>query len=268
MKRLLSLIAGCSLLLFGCGENEALYYEGEPDGTSGIYFAYYNGTTMGSSITYHYKDTTNDYSLTSVAGSSAVIRIPVRVFGNISEQDRPFKVKVIGGTVEEGEYFTLPDEFIMPAGAALAYVPVTIFKKDELQDGVVRYITIGLEENEHFKPYIDKRVVGNDTIDVQSITVRYSMVLEQPWNWGASGSSNFNNWGAYSHAKLSFMLSVMGWTYSEFTSKNFVYVGPTICILTQAELQKRADAGDPVRELDGSLMQLGTKFLVDYSAYE
>ncbi|MDE5613007.1 MAG: DUF4843 domain-containing protein [Odoribacter sp.] len=266
MKRLLSLIASCSLLLFGCRENEALYYEGEPDGTSGIYFAYYSGMTMGSSITYHYKDTTADNSLTNVAGSSAVVGVPVRVFGNISEQDRPFKVKVIGGTVKEGEDFTLPEEFVIPGGAASASVPVTIFKKDELQDGVVRYITIGLEENEYFKPYIDKRLVGNDTINVQTITIRYSMVFEEPWNWG--GTSNLNNWGAYSHAKLNFMLSVMGWTYREFTSKNFVYVGPTICILTQAELQKRADAGDPVRELDGSLMQLGPKFLVDYSAYE
>ena len=264
MKRLLSLIAGCSLLLFGCGENEALYYEGEPDGTSGIYFAYYNGMTMGSSITYHYKDTTADYSLTSVAGSSAVIRIPVRVFGNISEQDRPFKVKVIGGTVEEGEDFTLPDEFIIPGGTASASVPVTIFKKDELQDGVVRYITIGLEENEHFKAYIDKRVVGNDTIGTQAITIQYSMVLEQPWSW----DSYKNNWGTYSHTKLNFMLSVMEWTYSEFTSKNLYYVSPSICMLTQFELQKRADAGNPVRELDGSLMQLGPNYLVDYSAYE
>jgi hypothetical protein len=34
------------------------------------------------------------------------------------------------------------------------------------------------------------------------------------------------------------------------------------------ELQKRADEGNPVRELDGSLMQLGPNYLVDYSAYE
>lgn len=265
MKRLLSIIAGCSLLLFGCSENEAIYYEGEPDGTSGIYFAYYSSTTMsGSSVTYNYRDTTSDYSLTNVAGSSREIRIPVRVFGNISEEDRPFKVKIIGGTVQEGEYFTLPEEFIIPGGESVAYVPVTILKKDELQDGVVRYITLGLEENEYFKPYIKERIVGSDTIDTQTITIRYSMVLQEPFSW----SFYSNNWGTYSHAKLNLMLSIMGWTYSEFTSKNLYYVSPSICMLTQVELQKRADEGNPVRELDGSLMQLAGSYLVDYSAYE
>lgn len=265
MKRLLSLIAGCSLLLFGCGENEALYYEGEPDGTSGIYFAYYNGTTMGSSITYHYKDTTNDFSLANVTGTSLQVNIPVRVFGNISEQDRPFRVKVIGGTVVEGEDFTLPNEFIIPGGAASASIPVTIFKKDELQDGVVRYITIGLEENEHFKPYIDKRVVGSDTIGVQAITIRYSMVFQEPWTWSFYCLDKL---GTYSHSKLNFLLSMMGWTYSEFSGKNLYTISPTLAMFAQIELQKRADAGDPVRELDGSLMQLAGSYLVDYSAYE
>lgn len=72
----------------------------------------------------------------------------------------------------------------------------------------------------------------------------------------------------YSHTKLNFILSVMGWTYSQFSQKNFYYVSPSVCVLTRMELQKRADEGNPVRELDGSLMQLGSDYLVDYSAYE
>ena len=63
----------------------------------------------------------------------------------------------------------------MPKGEALAYVTVNVKKTEELQDGIVRYITLGLEENQYFKAYIKKRIVGNDTIDVQRITIRYSL---------------------------------------------------------------------------------------------
>lgn len=266
MKRLLSIIIGYSLLLVACQENEAIYYEGEPDGTSGIYFAYYTGTTHSSngSITYNYNDTTRDNSLTNVTGEWAQLSIPVRVFGNISEEDRPFTVKAIGGTVEEGKDFTLPEELVMPAGEAMVYLRVRIKKSDELSDGVVRYITLGLEENEYFKPYIKNHVVGVDTFDAQKITIRYSMVYEEPFSW----EFNTDNLGTYSHAKLSFMLNVMGWTYRKFTQQNLNQVSPTICTYTRMELQKRADEGNPVRELDGSLMQLGPNYLVDYSAYE
>ena len=40
MKKLLFIIIGYSLLLAGCGENEAIYYEGESDSTSGIAYLY------------------------------------------------------------------------------------------------------------------------------------------------------------------------------------------------------------------------------------
>ena len=152
----------------------------------------------------------------------------------------------------------------MPKGEALAYVTVSVKKTEELQDGIVRYITLGLEENQYFKAYIKKRIVGNDTIDAQRITIRYSLVFEKPFSWDFYKT----NWGEYSHTKLNFILSVMGWTYSQFSQKNFYYVSPSICLLTRMELQKRADEGNPVRELDGSLMQLGSNYLVDYSAYE
>ena len=71
----------------------------------------------------------------------------------------------------------------MPKGEALAYVTVSVKKTEELQDGIVRYITLGLEENQYFKAYIKKRIVGNDTIDAQRITIRYSLVFEKPFSW-------------------------------------------------------------------------------------
>ncbi len=267
MKRILSIIIGYSLLLIACQENEAVYYEGEPDGTSGIYFAYYTGTTYSAngSLTYNYNDTTRDNSLANVTGEWAQLSIPVRVFGNISEEDRPFTVKAIGGTVEEGKDFTLPEELVMPAGEAMTYLRVRIKKSDELQDGMVRYITLGLEENRYFKPFIKNHVVGVDTFDAQRITIRYSLVFEEPWTWGFYC---LNSLGAYSHAKLKFLLDLMGWTYSEFNTKNLYQINKTLALIAQVELQKRADEGNPVREPDGSLLQLGPDYLVDYSAYE
>lgn len=266
MKRLLSILIGYSLLLVGCGENEAIYYEGEPDGTSGIYFAYYTTYSYsGSSITYNYNDTTRDNSLANVKGEWASLNIPVRVFGNVSEEDRPFRVKAIGGTVEEGKDFTLPEELVMPAGKAMTTLKVRIKKSDELQDGVTRYITLGLEENEYFKPYIKNHIVGVDTFDAQKLTIRYSLVFEEPTFWYYYCPETL---GVYSHAKLKFLLDLMGWTYSEFRNKNLFSINETLAIFAQMELQKRADEGNPVRELDGSLMQLGPKYLVDYSAYE
>lgn len=267
MKKLLSsVIAGCFLLLFGCGENDALYYQGEPDGTSGIYFSYYSGTTISGGVTtYNYRDTTSEYSLANVVDSVLQVRIPVRLFGEVSDKDRPYRVKVIGGTVQEGEDFTMPDDFVLEGGAALSYVTVNLKKTDKLSDGVVRYLTLGLEENEYFKLYIKNLMVGSDTINTQTLTIPFSMVYEEPWTWGFFALDKL---GAYSHAKLMCILSVMGWTYKEFTSKNLYSVSPSIALFMQIELQKRADEGSPVREADGSLMQLAGSYLVDYSAYE
>ena len=61
---------------------------------------------------------------------------------------------------------------------------------------------------------------------------------------------------------------MMGWTYSEFSRKNLYSISETLAMLAQIELQKRADAGNPAREADGSLMQLAGNYLVDYSAYK
>ncbi len=266
MKKLLLLIIVYSLLFVGCGENEAIYYEGEPDGTSGIYFAYYNSSShSGSSVTYNYRDTTNDFSLASVTGDYTQVSIPVRLFGEVSTEDRPFVVKAIGGTVEEGKDFTLPEELIMPGGEAMTYLKVKIKKTDELQDGVIRYITLGLEENQYFKPYIKTLMAGNDTINTQQITIRYSLVFEEPWTWSFYCLKTL---GVYSHAKLNFLLTMMGWSYSEFSRKNLYSINATLAMFAQIELQKKADEGNPVRELDGSLMQLAGDYLVDYSAYE
>lgn len=267
MKKLLSsVITGCFLLLFGCGENDALYYPGEPDGTSGICFSYYSGTTIAGGVTtYNYRDTTTEYSFGNVVDSILQVRVPVRLFGEVSDQDRPYVVKMIGGTVREGEDFTMPDHFVLEGGTALSYVTVNLKRTDELSDGVTRYLTLGLEENEHFKSYIKNRMVGTDTVMTQTLTIRYSMVYEKPWAWDLFALESL---GEYSHAKLMCILSVMGWTYREFTNKNLYSVSPPVALFMRIELQKRADDGNPVREADGSLMQLAGSYLVDYSAYE
>ena len=97
MKKLLFIIIAYSLLLAGCGENEAIYYEGESDNTSGVYFAYYTSTTrQGTSINYHYNDTTINNSLTSVVREYDPFRLPVGLSGNASEEDSPFVVKTHG----------------------------------------------------------------------------------------------------------------------------------------------------------------------------
>jgi len=267
MKKLLSsVITGCFLLLFGCGENDALYYQGEPDGTSGIYFSYYSGTTISGGVTtYNYRDTTSEYSFGNVVDSIMQVRVPVRLFGEVSDEDRPYVVKVIGGTVREGEDFTMPDHFVLEGGTALSYVTVNLKKTAALSDGVTRYLTLGLEDNEHFKSYIQNRMVGTDTVKTQTLTIRYSMVYKEPFGWSLFALDKL---GAYSQAKLMCVLSVMGWTYKELDSKNWYSVSPSIAMFMQIELQKRADEGNPVREADGSLMQLAGSYLVDYSAYE
>ncbi len=91
------------------------------------------------------------------------------------------------------------------------------------------------------------------------------MVYEKPWTWDFYA---LDKMGEYSHTKLMSILSVMGWTYSEFSRKNLYTVSPAIAMFMQIELQKRADEGNPVLEADGSFMQLAGSYLVDYSAYE
>ena len=268
MKKILFIvIASYFLLLLGCGENDSLYYSGEPDGTSGIYFSYSSGTTTSGNgvTTYKYRDTTLEQSLANVVDSILQVRVPVRLFGEVSDRYRAYVVKVVGGTAREGEDYTMPDNFVLEGGTAVSYVTVNLKKTDKLLDGAVRYLTLGLEENDNFKLYIKSLMVGTDTITTQFLTIPFSMIYQEPWTWR---SFALDKLGEYSHAKLMCILSVMGWTYSEFNQKNLYTVSPAIAMFMQIELQKRANEGNPVLEADGSFMQLAGSYLVDYSAYE
>lgn len=268
MKKILSFIAVCALFLAGCGETDPIIYEGEPDGTSGIYFAYYSLYSMGNSgTTYIWADTMTLQSLASTDPNGTMrVRVRLNLFGDVSDQDRPFSIKVAGtSTATEGVHFTIDESTkVLPAGAATALLDVNIVNTPDVSDGVTRYITLELEENEYFKHYITSQLVNRDTIPTTVLTIPYQMAYPLP-NFYSSYAQPY--WGDYSSAKMAFMLEVMGWTYYYFSRQSLYTYAQPMAKFAQLELQKRANEGNPVREADGSLMQLAGAYMVDYSAY-
>ena len=96
-------------------------------------------------------------------------------------------------------------------------------------------------------------------------------VYTQPFYWMLAGTY----FGTWTVNKFLVVNMVCGITTEDWDTANIMEGSPvqlgrftTFAFTVQAYLQQMADAGTPVTERDGSYMQLGNNYLVDYSAYE
>lgn len=267
MKKLMIFLFGI-ILCWGC-ENDDFIYQGEKDGVSGIYFlkataVSIDGTPLGytDSVSYSFQNDLLDVTTKKIS-------IPVKLLGMLSEEDRPFKVKVIGGNAVEGEDFvSLPEEFIFPKNSAEAEAYVEIIRTTKLV-AESRYIVIELMENEHFKLLLPqlKNISSSDTLKTNIFKISFTEKITEMDYYSFMAKSYFGKWSVKKFHKINEIggWTLQDWLYWDVNSGKFAYVATVL----RRELQQLADQGNPfMDEENGEYMQLGNSYKVDYSKYE
>lgn len=255
------------LVVAGC-ENERPLYEGEENNASGIYFQYAGKSLNGvpvwqDSIIYSFQNMLPDIK-------TYTLKIPVKLLGFVADYPRTYKAHVCGGTAVEGEdYQSFEPEYTFPAGQAETFLPVVLYRTEKLTSQSYS-IEIELIENEYFKMLMPEIVSFSDTINATRFKVWFSEIITQPFYW-LSAKSYFGDWSV---KKIQFLNGIMGWTMQDWkdagmqgakiTRGKFNYAA----ILMRNELQALADKGEPLCEDDGTFMQLGSSYQIDYSHYE
>ena len=253
--------------IWGC-ENDRQLYDGEEDQASGIYFQYAAGTVNGvkvwqDSILFSFQNLLPEIK-------EYTLRVPVKVLGFVADYPRTFKARVCGGSAIEGEDFLpLDEEFEFPARVAEATLPIVVKRTDKLFKNKIS-VELELLENESFRLLMPEITSFGDTLDATRFKVVFSDIINKPFFW-LSAQRFF---GAFSVKKINFLDEIMGWTIldwqkagqegAKITYGKFNYAAT----LMRNKLQALADDNKPEYDEDGTFMQLGSSYTVDYSRYE
>ncbi len=274
MKNIKYILISIIVFLISCSEDQLITYSGEKDNTSGIYFQRTGSYTVGTpNVTY--LDSTV-YSFAGVNAQSSTINVLVRTFGNLSDKDRPFVIKIVNDPIQttaiEGSDFTVDyTKCILPAGKSEANIPVTLIRTEKLTKTSLR-IKLMLEENEYFKLYIAEYKATNvwnqnvRTIDSRYYVIRFAEIYTMPSYWSFAAPY----FGTWTPEKYKVVNDVAGWTPSDWKTAGmagskvaggrFDYVARFV----QSYLQQMADKKTPVKEGDGSNMQLPNPYSIIY----
>ncbi|MDR1274124.1 MAG: DUF4843 domain-containing protein [Odoribacteraceae bacterium] len=234
-----------------------------------LYDAYYAGTLTS----------VDDYVSTT---TERVVVLPVNTMGKTRNYPRPVKIVVDEerNTATRGVHYEADIEsVVIPAGASSARLTVRLLRTPDMQEQEI-YVAFKLEENEHFKLYLQERKNTNlysytgRQIDATRFIFTASEFYEESFFWQIYCRGSLGPWSLQKYLFMNEVtgLNIVDWTMGlyrilELSKINQTRV-PYFSSLVRKALQQRADDGDPVREADGSLMQLAGAYLVDYSAYE
>lgn len=264
-----------------CSKNEIETFTGD---AAGIYFQ--NGYQAGLfSSTEVYTDSLDfSFSVASYNATDTILYTRIRTMGKTVNYDRPVKLSVDPSltTAVEGTHFEVNlDTMKIPAGQSEARFGVK-FKRtaDMLSKSFV--LALKVEDNEYFKVYIKDQTNSNlhtyvgDSISADRFRFVVSEIYTRPSQWNFCDDTygaSYNFFGKWTIAKYKFINHYFGWTVTDWINGGRtgspVQLGrfATAALKLQKELQRLADAGTPVKDSDGSFMQLGSSYQVDYSAY-
>lgn len=283
MKKLLYIVLVMPLLFLSCNEDEIMTFESDD---AGIYFQSGVQTRFFLNIDEYWDSAHHTFSQDADDVKEYVMSARLRTLGKVRDYDR--KVRVIvdqaNTTAVEGTHFTVNfDNIVVPAGAAEVEVPVTFLRHPDLLTKELR-VMIKVEDNENFKvPFTHQKntniyYASGDTLMADRFLFVVDEFYTEPVIWSFFSFAypdGINPCGAWSAKKQKLMSQLFGiteddWDYQKgwandrgVRMNSFIYYA----IKLQTYLQEQADNGNPVREDDGSFMQLGPGHEVDYSAY-
>ena len=263
--------------LWSCDKKEIPVFASDD---AGIYFQRLTNAVYGSTTEYYGDSTDFSFAGTNAYYTSHVLYAPVLTMGNVVDYDRPFKVVVDmeETTAVEGKDFEIElDSLVIKAGTSKAEVPVRIIRTETLLEKTLK-IVLRLQENEHFKCYLETYKNTNlytakgEQISGVRYVFTFNEMYTQPNFWKNYAEKDyFGEWTAKKYQVVNQVcgLTPIDWQYANYygykmQSARLPFFARTVRIY----LQEQADAGNPVTDSDGKYMQLAPNYEVDYSDYQ
>ena len=263
--------------LWSCDKKEIPVFASDD---AGIYFQRLTNAVYGSTTEYYGDSTDFSFAGTNAYYTSHVLYAPVLTMGKVVDYDRPFKVVVDmeETTAVEGKDFEIElDSLGIKAGTSKAEVPVRIIRTETLLEKTLK-IVLRLQENEHFKCYLETYKNTNlytakgEQISGVRYVFTFNEMYTQPNFWKNYAEKDyFGEWTAKKYQVVNQVcgLTPIDWQYANYygykmQSARLPFFARTVRIY----LQEQADAGNPVTDSDGKYMQLAPNYEVDYSDYQ
>lgn len=263
--------------LWSCDKKEIPVFASDD---AGIYFQRLTNAVYGSTTEYYGDSTDFSFAGTNAYYTSHVLYAPVLTMGKVVDYDRPFKVVVDmeETTAVEGKDFEIElDSLLIKAGTSKAEVPVRIIRTETLLEKTLK-IVLRLQENEHFKCYLETYKNTNlytakgEQISGVRYVFTFNEMYTQPNFWKNYAEKDyFGEWTAKKYQVVNQVcgLTPIDWQYANYygykmQSARLPFFARTVRIY----LQEQADAGNPVTDSDGKYMQLAPNYEVDYSDYQ
>lgn len=270
-KILLGIAVLTALLMQSCSKEDFMTFD---DSKSGIYLQrVYTTTINGTPISF------TDSAVVSFSNYKADVTqlrlyVPVAIMGPVADHDRRFSLSVdesLSNAVKDVDYTFSDSACYIPAGQTSTNVFVIIKRTSKLETTPVRLI-FKLESNENFtvelekyNSYVNWAQKGTELCG-SKYKIIYSDIYDMPYQWDWYGA---DYWGTWTITKEKTLNQVMGWTHGSWNDGTVKYgLMPYSAKQLKKYLQAQADAGTPVKDEDGSYMQLPDPYTVDYSKYD
>ena len=244
-----------------------------------LYFQRTASYIWGSTTVTYSNSTEFTFAGAAAEKNSVTYSAEVRTMGNVTDYDRPFKVEIYKemSTGIQGVHFdTNLDTLKIKAGKSNAYVRITFYRTPDLLDSTLT-VVLHLIENEHFNARIDEYKKTNqwnsssENLDGTRYTFKFNEQYSEPTYWSWFGEGFLGPWTPQKYIVVN---SVMGWTVNDWSQAGQAGAKVSYGRLGFAAkavrnyLQEQADNDTPVKDKDGSYMQLADGYTVDYSRYE
>jgi len=277
MKKLLLFLMLAAFTLVACDRDDVNVFDSDD---AGIYFQYGYQTRFFLNIDQYYDSISYTFSTENEDVKEHVIETRLRTLGKVRDYDR--KVNVVidteNTTAVEGTHFNVDlSNIVIPAGASEVMVPVTFYRTSDLRTNKIR-LMLKVEANENFFiPFTEQNSTNvYYSTDEQIMADRFLFVVDEfysiPPMWEMFGLEALGAWSVKKQKLIDDLLgykpydwSIEGW--QEGDAKVLPARFPYIALKVRNYLQEMADNGTPVYDEDGSFMQLGENYKVDYSKY-
>lgn len=237
-----------------------------------IYFQVQSYSSANGAVGYS-NSTTYSFVGVSQKVESLTFKATVQLMGNVVDYDRACRVTVDADSttmVEGVDYEINLDTLKIKAGQSTATFGVRFLRSQNIKDKE-QILCLKLEPNDNFQvldTYRSSNVWSNTTakkMDGSRFTFFISEIYKQPSRWGQVNANTY--FGKWTAAKYVFINDFFSFTTDDWewaTGRISTGRMPFYARELQKELQRLADAGTPKLEDDGSYMQLGDGYKVNY----
>lgn len=268
-------ILGFCLIALSCKQEDIMLFDREE---AGIYFQHGWQTRLLINSETYIDSAAFSFSVASFTTTDTILNARIRTMGNVKDYPRPVKLSVDQErtTAVLGTHYDIDvSAAVVPAGANHVLFPVHFYRTPDMLEEAFALV-LKIEDNEHFKVYFTDQKNTNvhtavgERIEADRFQFVVSEIYTMPGYWGLFGNTFFGTWTV---AKYRFLNQTVNWTpvgwQTAGSTTSEVQLGRfgTAALMVRNALQELADAGTPMREADGSFMQMGANFQVDYSDY-